>query len=72
VVIKTSQTALNSSSLQAPREHPQAIWPWIVMPLVVLIVFCILHYDVRPLGHGPGASAAPEARAGATSTIPPE
>lgn len=44
-VMKTSQNRV------MPREtaqHPQAaLWPWIVMPLVVLIVFYILHYVVR-------------------------
>jgi H+/Cl- antiporter ClcA len=71
VVIKTSQTAFSSGSRRAARENPTAIWPWIVMPLVVLLVFCILHYDVRPLGHGAGTSAAQEAR-GSASSIPTE
>jgi hypothetical protein len=42
------------ASAASEVERPQAIWPWIVMPLVVLVVFCILHYDLR----GPGAPAA--------------
>jgi hypothetical protein len=37
-------------SSREPAQHSQALWPWIVMPAVVLIVFCILHFDVRRLG----------------------
>jgi hypothetical protein len=26
----------------APRERRPAIWPWVLMPLIVLLVFCAL------------------------------
>jgi hypothetical protein len=26
----------------APRERRPAIWPWLLMPLIVLLVFCAL------------------------------
>lgn len=28
--------------VRAPRERRPAIWPWLLMPLVVLAVFCAL------------------------------
>jgi hypothetical protein len=46
-----------------PTQSSQALWPWIVMPAVVLIVFCILHYDIRPLGRGAATSASPSSGA---------
>jgi hypothetical protein len=47
VVIKTSHEKLISSSREPAQQHPQALWPWIVMPAIVLIVYCILHFDVQ-------------------------
>jgi hypothetical protein len=45
--IRSSDTAMLSSTPEASPQR-QALWPWIVMPLIVLVVFYILHYDVRP------------------------
>jgi hypothetical protein len=47
---------------RAPRERRPAIWPWLLMPLVVLAVFCALermhHRPGRgwagPWAHSPG------------------
>jgi hypothetical protein len=46
VVIKTSHDKMITP--QEPPHTAQPLWPWIVMPAIVLIVFCILHFDVRP------------------------
>jgi hypothetical protein len=31
-----------AASVRGPRERRPAIWPWLLMPLVVLAVFCAL------------------------------
>ncbi|HYL71423.1 MAG TPA: hypothetical protein VEY89_09020 [Candidatus Dormibacteraeota bacterium] len=35
-----------------PRERRPAVWPWLVMPLVVLAVFCAL----ERMHHRPGTA----------------
>jgi hypothetical protein len=50
---------MTSASSQSLPHQPTAVWPWIVMPAVVLIVFCILHYDVRPMGNVKVTDATP-------------
>jgi hypothetical protein len=35
----------------SPRERRPAIWPWLLMPLIVLLVFCAL----LRMHHRPGA-----------------
>lgn len=45
-----------NTMVSRPRDsakHSQALWPWIVMPVVVLVVFYILHFEVRPQGRTP-------------------
>jgi hypothetical protein len=51
-----------------PRERRPAIWPYLVMPLIVLLVFYALfrvhqHSDALAMKHGtavPAASDAPQ------------
>lgn len=51
---------LSATSQSRPNPPTTAVWPWVVMPAVVLAVFYILHYDVRDIGKSPvtGASGA--------------
>lgn len=49
----------------------QPIWPYLAMPAAVLIVFCILHFDVRSLGKRP-ATAAPAATLAQDAPLPAE
>jgi hypothetical protein len=53
-----------------PRERRPAIWPWVLMPLLVLAVFCLLermhHRPGTPWGgawthHAPGDESSPPA-----------
>ena len=56
----------------SPQAHqPSAVWPFIVMPAIVLIVFCVLHYDVRSMGNHPAKVAPPTALSSDTG-IPTE
>jgi H+/Cl- antiporter ClcA len=57
-----------SGSSQSHPHQPPAVWPWIVMPAVVLIVFCVLHYDVRPMANPHAAAATPSALASGAAT----
>ncbi len=43
----------------SPRERRTAVWPWLVMPLVVLAVFFALLRMHHRLGTTPAAEAAP-------------
>ncbi len=40
------------------RDRRPAVWPWLLMPLVVLIVFYIL-YNLHRLPHSTPAAAEP-------------
>ncbi len=43
-----------------PRERRPAIWPWLLMPLIVLLVFCaLLRMHHRPGAPWPGAWTHP-------------
>lgn len=53
-----------------PRERRPAVWPWLVMPLVVLAVFCALERMHHRAGtswsdswtkHAPGEESPPPA-----------
>jgi hypothetical protein len=50
------------STLHDTNERRQAIWPWILMPLVVLLVFCALqrvqHQALRSAAAQPQAQMA--------------
>ncbi|HKT75047.1 MAG TPA: hypothetical protein VJQ47_19330 [Steroidobacteraceae bacterium] len=55
-----------------PGERRPAIWPWLLMPLVTLVVFYVLNRlrqtaEPAPLAAGP-AAAAPQ---GNTASVPP-
>jgi len=52
----------------AASERRAAVWPWLVMPLIVLLVFYALHRVQHP---APPHSAPADAAAGATGS-PPE
>ncbi len=43
----------------SPRERRAAVWPWLVMPLVVLAVFFALLRMHHRLGTTPAPAAAP-------------
>jgi hypothetical protein len=46
----------------APRERRSALWPYLVMPLIVVLVFCALrrvHLEPRQEPAMPAASGAP-------------
>ena len=43
----------------SPRERRAAVWPWLVMPLVVLAVFFALLRMHHRLGTTPAAAATP-------------
>jgi len=43
----------------SPRERRAAVWPWLVMPLVVLAVFFALLRMHHRLGTTPAAAVTP-------------
>lgn len=43
----------------SPRERRAAVWPWLVMPLVVLAVFFALLRMHHRLGTAPAAAVTP-------------
>lgn len=45
----------------SPRERRAAVWPWLVMPLIVLAVFFALLRMHHRLGTTPAAAVAPAA-----------
>jgi hypothetical protein len=45
-------------AVSGTRERRPAVWPWLVMPIVVLLVFCAL-LKVHKQGSGAPAAAAP-------------
>ena len=43
-----------------PRERRPAVWPWLVMPLIVLVAFYALYrMHQRPGAYAPPARAPP-------------
>jgi hypothetical protein len=54
VVAQSSDTLISASP--AANERRPAIWPFLVMPLVVLVVFCILH-RLQQIPENPQSSA---------------
>jgi len=42
---------------EGARERRPAVWPWVVMPLIVLLVFCAL-YKVHQRSHAAAATLA--------------
>ena len=52
-----------------PRERRPAIWPWIVMPAVVLAVFYALNRVHHHQGSGTAAPASPPAEGGVTHQL---
>jgi len=42
---------------EGARERRPAVWPWLVMPLVVLLVFCAL-YKVHQRSHAASPTLA--------------
>jgi len=45
----------------SPRERRAAVWPWLVMPLIVLAVFFALLRMHHRLGTTPAAAPSPAA-----------
>ena len=46
---------------EAPRARRPAVWPWLVMPVIVLLVFCALyrvHKRTAPAAVAPTAVEA--------------
>jgi hypothetical protein len=43
-----------------PRVRRPAVWPWLVMPVIVLLVFCALHrvHKTSPPAQAPAADTA--------------
>jgi hypothetical protein len=66
--MQSSDTPMMPVSAQSQPHQPTAVWPWFVMPAVVLIVFCILHYDVRPLGNPKVMAPAQHSRSSETGS----
>ena len=52
----------------AASERRPAVWPWLVMPLIVLLVFYALHR----VQHGPPNIGALPAAAPASTASPPQ
>jgi hypothetical protein len=67
VVAQSSDTLV--SAPPAANERRQAIWPFLVMPLVVLLVFYILH-TIQQMPEQPPASAEAHSTSGAAAGIP--
>jgi fumarate reductase subunit D len=51
----------------AASERRQAVWPWLIMPLIVLLLFYALHRvqhppatRVAPADAAPGAAGSPQ------------
>ena len=66
VAAHTSETTM--STLQDTNERRQAIWPWILMPLVVLLVF----YTLQRFQHEALRSAAqPQVQAATSNSAEP-
>jgi hypothetical protein len=51
----------------AASDRRPAVWPWLVMPLIVLLVFYALHRVQHPRA---GAAAPPAAAESAAASIP--
>jgi hypothetical protein len=57
------------SLLSAPTDRRPAIWPWLVMPLVTLILYYGLDRLIRDYQEDQGAyNPAPQAQAPATAS----
>jgi hypothetical protein len=48
----------------AASERRPAVWPWLILPLIVLLVFYALHRvqhpPVAPADTAPGAAGSPQ------------
>jgi len=51
----------------SPRDRRAAVWPWLVMPLIVLLVFLAL----LRVHHGAGSAMAPAEPPAADGTPKP-
>lgn len=45
------------STSRGSSQPAQALWPWILTPVIVLVVFYILHYEVLAR-HAPAPTAS--------------
>jgi len=52
-------TQTTHASLSPPARRP-ALWPWLAMPLAVLVLFALLH-TVKQSGTGAGIDTDPAA-----------
>jgi hypothetical protein len=67
-VVAQSSDTLISTSADANERRP-AVWPWLVMPLVVLLVYLTLHsvHQMPEKARAGAESHAPASDAGDTS-----
>jgi hypothetical protein len=66
-MLRSSWDFMAAELPRGPRQRRPAVWPWLVMPLIVLVVF----YALFRVHHRPGPQPAPPAAAGPSGTPQP-